>query len=117
MARAASHVFPLAARRKTSMSKVAILAAVTLMVGAGYAVAGGGKNTMTSGRPSAALTPEQCQQVWKKAVPSGEFLLEADATPFIVNFKLADGPDQDKKISKAEFEDACAKGLVKFTER
>ena len=74
-------------------------------------------NTMTSGRPSAALTPEQCEQRWKEAVPSGEFLVEANAAPFIVNFKQADGPDQDGKISKSEFEDACAKGLVKFTDR
>ena len=59
---------------------------------------------MTSGRPSAALTAEQCQQRWSQAVPSGEFLSEADAAPFIVNFKLADGPDQDGKISKSEFE-------------
>ena len=25
-------------------------------------------NTMTSGRPSATLNPEQCAQVWSKAV-------------------------------------------------
>ena len=74
-------------------------------------------NTMTSGRPSATLNPEQCAQVWSKAVPSGEYLAEANAAPYIVNFKQADGPDQDGKISKSEFEDACAKGLVKFTDR
>ena len=67
---------------------------------------------MTSGRPSATLNPEQCAQVWSKAVPSGEYLSEANAAPYIVNFKQADGPDQDGKISKSEFEDACAKGLV-----
>ena len=71
-------------------------------------------NTMTSGRPSATLNPEQCAQVWSKA---GEYLSEANAAPYIVNFKQADGPDQDGKISKSEFEDACAKGLVKFTDR
>ena len=74
-------------------------------------------NTMTSGRPSATLNPEQCAQVWSKAVPSGDYLEEANAAPFIVNFKQADGEDQDGKISKAEFEAACAKGLVKFTDR
>ena len=31
-------------------------------------------NTMTSGRPSATLNPEQCAQVWSKAVPTGEYL-------------------------------------------
>src|SRR5262245_34058618 len=73
-------------------------------------------NTMTSGRPSAALTPEQCQQVWSQAVPSGDALPQANAAPFIVNFKQADG-NQDGAISQAEFDAACAKGLVKFTQR
>jgi hypothetical protein len=73
-------------------------------------------NTMTSGRPSAALTPDQCQQVWSEAVPSGDALPEANAAPFIVNFKQADG-NQDGSISQAEFDAACAKGLVKFTQR
>ena len=67
--------------------------------------------------PVRNLNPEQCAQVWSKAVPSGEYLAEANAAPYIVNFKQADGPDQDGKISKSEFEDACAKGLVKFTDR
>jgi hypothetical protein len=44
------------------------------------------------------LTPDQCAQVWAKAVPSGDFLTEANAAPYIVNFKQADGPDQDGKI-------------------
>jgi hypothetical protein len=73
-------------------------------------------NSMTSGRPSAALTPDQCQQVWSQAAPSGDTLPEANATPFIVNFKQADG-NQDGAISQAEFDAACAKGLVKFTQR
>ncbi|RPI44309.1 MAG: hypothetical protein EHM67_03950 [Hyphomicrobiaceae bacterium] len=42
-------------------------------------------NTMTSGRPSATLNPEQCAQVWSKAVPSGEYLSEANAAPYIVS--------------------------------
>ena len=73
-------------------------------------------NTMTSGRPSAVLTPDQCQQVWSQAAPSGDALPEAKATPFIVNFKQADG-NHDGSISQAEFDAACAKGLVKFTQR
>ena len=40
-------------------------------------------NTMTSGRPSATLNPEQCAQVWSKAVPSGEYFSEAIAAPYI----------------------------------
>lgn len=72
---------------------------------------------MTSRRPSAALNPEQCAQVWSKAVPPDDYLEEANAAPFIVNFKQADEEDQDGKISKAEFEAARAKGLAKFTGR
>ncbi len=52
--------------------------------------------------------------VWHAAVPSGRYLDRANAGPFIVNFAMADGPDQDGKISKREFRKACKKGLVKF---
>ena len=37
-----------------------------------------------------------------------------ECRPFIVNFAMADGQDQDSKISKREFKKACKKGLVKF---
>lgn len=74
-----------------------------------------GQNTMTSGRPSAVLNDAQCQEVWSKAVPSGDFLLEKDAGPYIVNFHQAEGKDRDGKLSKAEFQAACKKGLVKYT--
>src|SRR5262245_17958528 len=62
----------------------------------------------------AALTPDRCQQVWSQAVPAGDALPQANAAPFIVNFKQADS-NQDGAISQAEFDAACAKGLVKFT--
>jgi hypothetical protein len=52
--------------------------------------------------------------VWNAAVPDGRYLDRANAAPFIVNFKLADGPDQDSQISKREFKKACKKGLVKY---
>jgi hypothetical protein len=94
------------------MSKTGvILASVTaLLLATGYASAA----TMTSGRPSAVLTKSQCKAVWKEAVPSGRYLYRRDARPFIVNFSLADGPDQDGRISKREFKKACSKGLVKY---
>ena len=72
-------------------------------------------NTMTSGRPSAALNPEQCAAIWKNAVPSGDLLAQSAAAPFIVNFTQVD-KDGSGGISKSEFEDACAKGLVKNIE-
>jgi hypothetical protein len=75
-----------------------------------------GASTMESGRPQAVLTPEQCSQVWSKAVPEGETLATANAAPFVANFQQAD-TDKDNKLSKSEFEAACGKGLIKFTER
>ena len=33
-------------------------------------------NSMTSGRPSAVLNPEQCEAIWNNAVPSGDLLAE-----------------------------------------
>ena len=92
------------------MKAPALLMSLALLFAAGYAHAA----TMTSGRPSAVLTKEQCKTVWHAAVPSGRYLDRANAGPFIVNFALADGPDQDGKISKREFKKACKKGLVKF---
>jgi hypothetical protein len=96
------------------MSRVVMFASTALLLTSFGVMAQ--TNSMTSGRPSAVLNAEQCGQVWAKAVPSGDSLAEADAAPFIVNFKQADGDDQDGKISKSEFEAACAKGLVKFTD-
>jgi hypothetical protein len=93
------------------MKTIAIVAGLAVVLMAGYASA---KNTMTSGRPSAVLTKKQCKAVWKEAVPQGRYLYRANAAPFVVNFKLADGPDQDGKISKREFKKACSKGLVKY---
>lgn len=93
------------------MKTLAIMAGAAVVLMAGYASAA---NTMTSGRPTAVLNKKQCKAVWKEAVPHGFFLHRADAAPFIVNFKLADGPDQDGKISKREFKKACSKGLVKY---
>ena len=71
--------------------------------------------TMTSGRPSAALNPEQCEAIWNNAVPSGDLLAQSAAAPFIVNFAQVD-KDGSGDISKAEFGDACAKGPVKNIE-
>jgi len=92
------------------MRTLVILASLAMLLGEGYASA----QTMTSGRPSAVLNKQQCKSVWKTVVPSGRYLDRADAGPYIVNFALADGPDQDGRISRREFRKACKKGLVKY---
>jgi hypothetical protein len=96
------------------MSKSVTLTTFALLLTAGYASAQ--QNTMTAGRPSAVLTPDQCNEVWSKAVPKGDTLAQADAAPYIVNFAQVD-TDNDGTIDKKEFEAACGKGLVKYTSR
>ena len=83
--------------------KLVALTSVALLVGIGCAVAQGTSNTMTSGRPSAVLTPDQCNAVWSKAVPSGDTLAQANAAPYIVNFAQVD-TDNDGTIDKKEFD-------------
>jgi len=92
------------------MFKASIIFAIVLPLTATCALAQA--NTMTSGRPSAALTTEQCNTIWSKAVPSGDALAKANAAPYIVNFSQAD-TNNDGSIDKTEFDAACAKGLVK----
>ncbi len=94
--------------------KVATLTSMALLFSAGCALAQGTSNNMTSGRPSAVLNDAQCQEVWKMAVPNGDKLAQADAGPFIVNFAQVDA-DGDGVISITEFQAACGKGLVKYT--
>ena len=93
------------------MKVFAILFGLAALLATGYASAA----TMTSGRPSAVLSKKDCRAVWKVAKGGGHYLTRQNAAPYIVNFKLADGPDQDGKISKREFMKACSKGLVKGT--
>jgi hypothetical protein len=94
------------------MIRLAALTSFALLLTAGYAAAQ--QNTMTAGRPSAVLKPNQCSGVWNKAVPNGGTLAQADAAPYIVNFPQVD-TDNDGTIDKQEFQAACAKGLVKST--
>jgi len=92
------------------MTRLATLTGLALMFTLSYATAQ--QNTMTAGRPSAVLTPDQCNAIWSKAVPSGDTLAQANAAPYIVNFAQVD-TDNDGTIDKKEFDAACGKGLVK----
>lgn len=81
------------------MTRLVALTTLALVLTAGYASAA----TMTSGRPAAVLTKSQCKAVWKAAVPSGRY--RANAAPYVVNFKLADGPDQDESDFQARVQE------------
>lgn len=58
------------------------------------------------------LSAAQCSSLWDKANASGGATIDASqAQGYVTNFKAAD-PDSDGTLSKAEFQAACAKGLV-----
>ena len=95
------------------MFKHALAIAFTSILTATAAFAGAGE--MSSGRPSAVLTPEQCKAVWSKAVPSGDSLAQANASSYVANWAQADA-NQDGMLSKDEFETGCTKGLIKNPE-
>ena len=96
------------------MIKLATLTSLALLVTAEFALA----QTITSGPPSAVLTPEQCNEVWSKAVTKGDSLAQADATRDIVNFAQVDtdfaqvDTNNDGTVDKEEFAAACRKGLA-----
>jgi len=94
------------------MSKSIILAGLALMFGTGCVLAQ--TNQMNAGRPSAVLNQSRCDELWKKAVPEGEKLTQVNAHDFIVKWTQVD-KDGDGSLSKAEFDAACGKGMVKDT--
>ena len=97
------------------MIKLATLTSLALLLTPGIASA---ESTMKSGPQSAVLTPDQCNEVWSKAVAKGDTLAQADAVPDIVNFAQVAtyfaqvDTNNDGTVDKKEFEAACAKGLV-----
>jgi hypothetical protein len=58
------------------------------------------------------LTETECSGVWKDAASGGDVLTGDKAGGYVTDFTQADA-DQDGKISKAEFSEACKKGLIK----
>lgn len=66
-----------------------------------------------AGSAQAAMTPQECDALWKQANPENvEKLPEASAAAYITDMKAAN-PDGDGTIEAKEFSDACAKGNVK----
>ena len=64
---------------------------------------------MTSGRPSAVLSPAQCQAVWNMASPNGATISQDEAVPYIVKLQMVDG-DGDGKITADEFKPVALRG-------
>jgi EF hand len=99
--------------------KLAIITGALLVLSAGYAFAqqtpnatgNMTPNTMTSGRPSAVLSDDQCKSVWTMASPNGDTLSQDKATPYVINFHMVDS-DNDGTIDANEFKAACAKGMI-----
>jgi hypothetical protein len=91
--------------------KLATLTSVVLLLSAGYALAQATPNSMSSGRPSAVLNPDQCKAVWTMASPDGATLSKDKAVPYVVNFTMVD-TDNDGTIDANEFMAACGKGMI-----
>jgi sporulation protein YlmC with PRC-barrel domain len=97
--------------------KIAIVTGALFLITAGQTLAGPGAGEPkeaadpTSGRPGAVLDDTKCASVWTLTERDGDTLSEAKAAPFVVNFKLVDA-NADGKISEAEFNDGCKRGLV-----
>ena len=92
------------------MKKLIVFMSLALL----FETATAGAAILTYGRTGAAMNKQQCKTAWQAASADGRYLDRASAVPYIVNFPLADGADQDGRISKREFKKACKKGLVKF---
>jgi len=93
------------------MVKLATLTTMALLLTAGYAPV---QSTTTSGPPSAVLTPDQCNEVWSKAVTKSA---QSGAGSNVSTFAQVDDLTQvdtnkDGTVDKEEFVAACGKGLV-----
>lgn len=98
--------------------KIATVAALTVMLSAGYAFAGGGapvpegsQKDPASGRPGKVLDDAACTKAWETAGPDGDTLSKDKATPFIINYQMVD-TSNDGKISQEEWKTGCGKGWI-----
>lgn len=101
---------------------VAALASVVILLGAGAAFAAD-TDAGTSGRPTAVLSEANCVTAWHNTAgdelarfhQDHEGLSPAAAKGIVTNFQQAD-TDNDGKVSRAEFLEACKRGLVTGTD-
>jgi hypothetical protein len=98
--------------------KFVTLSALALLIGSGYALAGGGapvpaipESSPPSGRPSAVLDDTKCQAVWSLTERDGDVLAADKAAPFVTNWHMVD-TDGDGKVTADEFKKGCKSGWV-----
>jgi len=98
--------------------KRATFSVLALLLGAGYALAGGGapvpaipESSPPSGRPSAVLDDTKCQAVWSLTERQGDALYADKAAPFVTNFHMVD-TDGDGKVTVNEFKTGCKDGWI-----
>jgi hypothetical protein len=94
--------------------KIAIIAGLAMPLNFGTAFAGGSDPSDTealSSQSDAALGESDCQAIWSGAAAGEDRLSYDKAAAYVADFQAAD-PDNDGYFDKAEFMDACQKGLV-----
>jgi len=92
---------------------IAAFAAAAIGIGAAYAADSPSSSGSSSSSSSTAvkMSQSECTSLWQKANGSTAGLTEAQAKPYISDFKAAN-PDGDATIDQSEFLAACNKGLV-----
>jgi hypothetical protein len=98
--------------------KFAAFASLIILFGAGSAIAAD-TDAGTAGRPGGVLSEASCVAAWHRAAGEEqtrfhrghESLLPVNAKDIVTNFHQAD-TNEDGKVSKAEFLEACRLGLV-----
>lgn len=87
---------------------VAAFATAAMLAGSAFA-----QNTQSAKSPSSVkLSQSECTSLWQQANGSASGLTEAQAKPYVSDFKAAN-PDGDTTIDQSEWMTACNKGLVK----
>jgi hypothetical protein len=98
------------------MKKLSLTALAIVAAGAGLAAGGKTKPPIIVPVPkistSHVATNSLCQRTWYRAADGAALLRYDKAERYIANLKSAD-PDQDGVFTKAEFVNACKRGLVR----
>jgi len=101
-------------RKLIAASSIALIAGVTAAA-AQSSPSGSSSSGAASSGASVKLTMAQCDAIWEKADVSKSGSLSAEqAKPYISDFKAADTKGNGK-LTKAEFQAACSKGIVHDT--